>query len=543
MSQEQSVPKVTKAFVFETAEGIRIRKAEADSQQLPDDPFNYRPDANSAGLVRPTMNMDMFAALLGGPESMGNTLHSRCCKQKASDVIGRGVELRAVEDEAENEGGAAGTKAEQNRWDEWVEGVEQDEQAEGSLKELLTWMWQDYESIGWGILESGRKTTGEPDGMWHVPSHTVRAHSDHIRFAQTRGDKLTWFKRFGVDGDVNKTNGDWVPGGLPPDVRGNELIVFRNYTPLSSYYGLPDMVPALGAFAGWSAQQQFNVRYFDNQAVPSMAVVIEGAELSEEVEATIYDHFERIKGDPARTIVIPIPGIPGIAEQFQPRLRFEKLSNDVKDASFRMYRQDIALETCISHGVPPYRIGWPIVGSLGGSTAEEMTAIYNDSIVQPRQETMEQRFRRTINGPKGLDITSFVMKVNELDVRNEMRDLEKAEKLYSLGAATPNDAIRFFGYEERDDEGGDYYITNPMNPQGGAGEPEEPEPPAANPFGGPPQGAQFGAAPMVDEAVAKYWRDELAEVTRLQERVRKALGDDLEDLYDDPVKSLAMTSE
>jgi len=541
MTEKSKGPLITKAWVFDGPGGVRIAKAEADSQQLPDDPFNYRPDSTSSGLIRPPMSMDGFAALLGGPYGSGNTLHARCVAQKASDVVGRGIELRAIEDEDENEEGAQGAQAEEDRYNAWLEGVEDDAQQEWSFKELLTNVWSDYESIGWGVMESGRNLgTGLPDGLWHVPAHTMRAHSDHVRFAQTRGDKLVWFKRFGIEGDVDKTDGEWYPEGLPPERRGNEVIVIRNYTPMSSYYGLPDMVPALGAFAGWSAQQQFNVRFFDNQAVPSMAVVIEGAELSDEVEATIYDHFERIKGDPSRTIVIPIPGIPGIAEQFQPKLRFEKLSTEIKDASFRMYRQDIALETCIAHGVPPYRIGWPIVGSLGGSTAEEMTQIYNDSIVQPRQETIEKRLKRTILGPNGLDITSYELKVNELDVRNEMRDLEKSQKMYELGMSTPNDAIRFFGMDEREDEGGDEYIKVPLAAnKGTTSTPDESPMPA---FGAPPPPptAEPEDNPFVEEAVAKYWRDQLRDITDLKERVAKALGDDLTALEEeDPVRALA----
>jgi len=504
-------PTITRAWVFDGPGGVRIQKAESDSQQLPEDPFSYtsNPKGDESGLDKPPFDMNALAAMLGGPESMGNSLHARCVKQKASDTLGRGIELRDIsEDDREP------VAEEEDRWNAYVEAVETDDRDDGSLKERLTWMWQDYESIGWGVVESGRKTTGEIDGLWHVPSHTVRAHSDGIRYAQKRGHKLTWFKRFGVKGDVNAQTGEWVPGGLSPEVRGNELIVIKNYSPISAHYGLPDHIPALGAFAGWSAQQAFNVRFFDNQAVPSMAVIVEGADLSPEVEATIYDHFERIKGDPSRTIVIPVPGVQGVSEMYQPKIRFERLSTEIKDASFRMYRQDIALETCIAHGVPPYRIGWPIVGSLGGSTAEEMTKIYNDSIVQPRQETVEQRFNRALLGPNGLKISSWRLKVNELDVRNEMADLERSEKMYSLGVLTPNMIARYFGVEERDPAipGGDDYITVPLNPQGGAGQ-----------GAAAPALSQGSSNPFVDEAVAKYWRDEVSELVALREQIVKAM--------------------
>jgi capsid portal protein len=101
--------------------------------------------------------------------------------------------------------------------------------------------------------------------------------------------------------------------------------------------------------AGWRAQAEFNVRFFDNHAVPAYAVVIEGADVTPELEEKILDHFKAIKGDPHRTLVIPVPGIPG-DEATQVKVRFEKLAVDIKDASFRLYKQDNALEICIAHG-------------------------------------------------------------------------------------------------------------------------------------------------------------------------------------------------
>lgn len=92
-----------------------------------------------------------------------------------------------------------------------------------------------------------------------------------------------------------------------------------------------------------------------------------------------------------------------------------------------------------------------------------------------------------------------------MDVRNEQRDLAKAESLYNLGVATPNDLARFFGYDERPDgvPGGDDYIASPLYPQGGAG----PATPA--------------------EAVAKHYMDEVAHLSALRARVAKALGEDV----------------
>jgi PBSX family phage portal protein len=483
---------LTTVWITEGPEGARIRKADSTSQQLPDDPFTYSKDAGEAGLVRPLYDMDSLAAMLEG-----NTLHARCAKQKATDVAGRGFDLRVKDDVAE--GGAAGDEA---RWAEFVGEVEEDERGDESFGQRITQAHQDFESIGWATLEVGRRSDAMPDGMWHVPAHTVRAHNDGRRFAQKRGQKTVWFKRYGVEGTVHKTTGAWDDRTVAGDWAGNELLVIRNYTPRSSYYGLPDHIPALSAIAGWRAQAEFNIRFFDNNAVPSYAVIVEGTDVTPEFEAKILDHFRQIKGDPHRTVVIPVPGMPG-DEATQVKVRFEKLSADVKDASFRLYKQDNALEICISHGVPPYRVGWPIVGSLGGSTAEEMTKIYNDSIVEPRQETWEQRLGRAILGAKGLGLTTVELKAKRLDTRNLAADILASKAFHEMGAITPAGIAKFYNLPEREDPAGQLYIDQRAAPE--------------------PSG--FGGLTAIDGGLlAKRWGTEVAELQRIRKQLEQIVG-------------------
>lgn len=489
-------PVLTKAWIVGGAADARIVKASSESSQLPDDPFNYSQDGEG-GLVRPLYDLDQLAAM---PE--GNSLHARCVKQKATDVAGRGFVLRSTKVTA---GHPVDVLAgDEDAWAAFLTEVEDDERGDESFAQRVTQAAHDYEAIGWAVLEVSRRADGILDGLWHVPAHTIRAHIDGKRFAQKRAGKSVWFKRFGLDGTVDRANGGFSARTASGGFVGNELIVIRNYTPRSSYYGLPDHIPALSAIAGWRAQAEFNIRFFDNNAVPSFAVVIEGADLSPELEEEILDHFRKLKGDPHRTLILPVPGSPG-DEAVQVKVRFEKLSADVKDASFRLYKSDNALEICIAHGMPPYRVGWPIIGSLGGSTAEEMTQIYNDSIVQPRQETWEQRLTRALLGVKGLDLADVILKAAELDTRNEMRDVEKAQAVIEMGAATPAWAAQFLGLPERTDPGGDLYVD------------QRPSAAPAGPSSG--FGSPFGSEPIDAALLAKRWG---AEVTALS-AIRKQL--------------------
>ena len=139
---------------------------------------------------------------------------------------------------------------------------------------------------------------------------TVRAHKDGLRFCQIRDQKVVWFKRYGLDGDVDRKDGGWSKSRLSAELRGNELIVVRNYTPRSSYYGLPDHIPALAAMAGWRAQAEFNVRFFDNNAVPTYVVVVEGADITPELERRSWSTSARSRATLTGRIVLPVPAAP-----------------------------------------------------------------------------------------------------------------------------------------------------------------------------------------------------------------------------------------
>lgn len=485
-------PVLTTVWITEGPEGARIRKADSVSQQLPDDPFAYSRDSGESGLVRPLYDLDQLAGMLEG-----NTLHARCCKQKAMDVAGRGFELRVKDDVAE--GASADDEA---TWSTFVEAVEQDERGDESFAQRITQAHQDFESIGWATLEFGRTSDRLPDGMWQVPAQMIRAHADGRRFAQkVRGGKLTWFKRYGLEGTVHKDTGAWADRTVTGDWTGNELLVIRNYTPRSRFYGVPDHIPALSAIAGWRAQAEFNIRFFDNNAVPSYAVVVKGADVTPQFEEKILDHFKAIKGDPHRTIVIPVPGQAG-DEATQVEVTFERLSVDVKDASFRLYKQDNALEICISHGMPPYRVAWPIVGSLGGSTALEMTQIYNDSVIQPRQETWEQRLQRAILGAKGLGLTTVELKAKRLDTRDMAKDILVSQAFWEMGLADRGTLAKFYNLPE-------------LPPDLAAEFKSEPAP--APSFGGL---GSFGGLQAIDGGLAKrYWGEQVVQFTELRKRL------------------------
>jgi PBSX family phage portal protein len=287
-----------------------------------------------------------------------NTYHYRAVKTKAKDTVGLGWHLIPLVE----------TPNEQQKLN--IEQLLYFPHPDQTLEEIFTQWMEDYEATGNGYVEVIRDR-GLVVGFEHIPAHTMRRHRDEVRYVQVRGNKRRWFKKIGTKEQIDTMTGE-ISEGLNEEQQANEVIHIMNYTSSSDYYGLPDILPVLGALLGDEQREAYNIDFFENYAIPSYAVTVAGAELDDETMNQIRQYFQKdLKENRHSTLVLsaPNPLGDGPAVEFQ----FEKLAVDVGEASFRLYRLDNRDEVLAAHGVPPYRMGIAETGSLGGSTAVEST--------------------------------------------------------------------------------------------------------------------------------------------------------------------------
>ena len=432
---------VTKAYVLQDGEVISESYLEkyalkTESKQIPSDQFSEFYD--KYGLITPLYNLEALAQLLEI-----NTYHYRATKTKARDVAGLGWRLIPSEEVEEPD-------------------PEQKDIAQTFLKycnpiltftEITDRVMVDFEATGNGYYEVIRDNEGEKVvGLEHIPAHTVRIHSDMERYVQIRGSRKVWFKRFGLDKDVHVITGEFFEKGtLKPEERANEIMHLKNYTSRSDYYGIPDIIPALPAILADREQQEYNISFFENHAIPAYAVTISGAELDEETERQIKQFFQRdLKKNNHSTLVLTAKKSDTDYDSEPVKFEFHALNTEIKEASFRMYRQDNRDEVLSAHGVPPYRAGITVEGSLGGSTAKESTEIYKQSIIKPKQEMLEARINRFIL-QEGLGVYDWVFKFNEIDTRDEEKQINRLKTLFDIGALSPNMIREELGEERVED--------------------------------------------------------------------------------------------
>lgn len=444
--------RLDRALIVKSEAGHELIKANTtESQQIKD---TLKGLYGEHGIMRPPFPFAELAELL-----TVSTPHYRAAKQKAADVAGLGWDLTPIEDaegeEGENE---EALKAERSRVRERLMSPNPDH----TLREVLESVAFDYEAFGWGFLELVLNGADELQEVRHVPGHTMRAHKDGNKYVQVRGNDKVWFI------DVSKAN-IWGEGDEPrkhidvetgditdeePENPGNPIIPFIHYTPLSSFYGLPDYIPAIGAITTNKALRDFNLGFIDHNTVPHYAVLVQGAELDEELEEDILSYFrDHVKGQQRATLVVPIP----YADD-EVTVTFEKLGSDVEEGGFLMLKDSNTTEILMAHGVPPYRVAWAVSGSLAGALGKEMDEIYKNAVVESRQDVIEDRFNRyVIHG--ALDATRHEFVLTDLDLSDRSLELELAKAMVEYGIMTPAEAREEILGKERDASPDVFYIS------------------------------------------------------------------------------------
>lgn len=370
------------------------------SQQLPESPWE---EAYARGEVAtPPYDLDSLASLYEL-----NGAHKACVDAKTTNVVGLGYRFVPVGDERE-------AAAENLALLEHLFGTCNPEM---TFTEVMRGVWTDVECVGNGYLELTRNSRGQIDGMYHVPGTTVRVKSSRSGFVQEREGRRRHFRNVGGE-EVNDPETGEVQ---------NEMMHFVKYTPLSSYYGVPDIVPAMSAIVGDKAAREFNVDFFSHNAVPRMAIIVEGGQLSEEVLEQLRHFMEsEVKGQGHKTLVLEVPG-------HEAKVRLEKLTvGGTEDAAFLEYRKANRDEVLLVHRVPPSKV--TVVENANLANAKDQDKTFREQVVRPEQRRIEYRLNRLIREQLGIGDWAFRFK--EMDLTEALEEAEVARKYAEIGALT-----------------------------------------------------------------------------------------------------------
>lgn len=415
----------------------------------------------TSDIQNPPYSPEVLAALLQADE-----VHFRCCRTKVTDSVGRPWRVLRLDtsDGGEGIGGRAEQKeiieAETKMVKRFLETCNRFEGFNGIIDQAA----MDFESVGFCGLEVIRDRGFRIRRLCHVPAEKLRARAGWAGFVevvgdgqkvhyQNFGDKVLAKNRMKDDGSGQNApydpveDGKLVPGNVQWNLvdrktggpttdwakSANEILYLQKHHPGSIYYGLPDIMPAVGSLVGNMKIRDYLIQFFEHNTVPQFAVIIEGAKVGPEVTKLIQKYFsEEVKGEAHKTLVIPVPAIGG-----EVRVRFERLASETQEASFQDTKKNHNQAIMVAHGVSPAIIGIAEHSELGSGKGLSQAEIYKDRIVRPSQ----LRWGRAVNKlfRLGLGVLTVGIEFDPLDIRDEKEQMDVLTGYLKNGVMTLNE--------------------------------------------------------------------------------------------------------
>jgi PBSX family phage portal protein len=312
---------------------------------------------------------------------------------------------------------------------EWLESLNDDDSFTTSMEKVYT----DLQATGNGFLEVGRTVTGEIGYIGHIPSTTVRVRRLRDGFVQIIGQKVVYFRNFGA----TNTN------PMTTDTRPNEIIHIKEYSPLNTYYGIPDIISAVSSLIGDSLAAQYNIDYFQNKGAPRYIITVKGAKLSADAEDKMFRFLQSgLKGQNHRTLYIPLPGD---TDNNKVEFKMEPVETAIQEASFERYRKQNRDDILVAHQVPISKLGGSDSGAIAAAMSQDRT--FKEQVARPAQAQLEKVINKIIK--EKTDILS--LKFNELTLTDEIAQSQIIERYVKTQVITPDEARELIDMPPRAD--------------------------------------------------------------------------------------------
>jgi PBSX family phage portal protein len=311
---------------------------------------------------------------------------------------------------------------------DWLETLNDDDSFTKTMEKVLT----DFESTGNGFLEIGRKVNGEIGYVGHIPATTVRVRRLRDGYLQIIGQKVVYFRNFGANN----------PNPVTGDPRPNEIIHYKQYSPLNTFYGIPDILSAISSLIGDQLAAQYNIDYFQNKAVPRYIITLKGAKLSADAEDKMFRFLQTgLKSQSHRTLYIPLPGD---SDGNKVEFNMEPIENGIQDGSFKEYRKQNRDDILIAHQVPISKLGGTDSG-IAAALSQDRT--FKEQVARPSQRYLEKIVAKIIK--EKTDILE--LKFNELTLTDEIAQSQILERYVRNKIMVPNEARELLDLPQRSD--------------------------------------------------------------------------------------------
>lgn len=295
------------------------------------------------------------------------------------------------------------------------------------------------------------------------------------RFTQLTGGKLTYFKEFGDPRKMDYRTGDFETAEITvlPEHEATELIHYRQTS--EDIYGTPRWISQLPAILGSREAEEVNLRYFEDNMVPSMILSVAGGRLT-------GDSFREMKrllqaqglGKDRQNQIILLEAVPereSLDDKGTVQLKVDKLTDArPTDGLFKEYDEANQAKIRSSFRLPPVAVG--LSQDVSFATANVSAFIAESQVYVPQRKYFDEIYnKRFVNSPTGLGLKTVKLRSSSPVITNPEVLIKSLTALNVMGAITPRTALEAANkilqidlptYPEKDEEGYEEWMDKPI---------------------------------------------------------------------------------
>jgi PBSX family phage portal protein len=278
---------------------------------------------------------------------------------------------------------------------------------------------------------------------------TVTQYRFFRRFVQAVGQRAVYFKEFGDPRVVSRDTGKIYPdlesfqkSTKDGDAPANEILHFRLPRP-GEAYGIPRWIGSLLSVLGSRAADEVNYDYFDNKAIPPMALLVQGGRIGGDDVSVIENYIrDHVRGRQNFHKMLIIEAVASDAQQLagvttQPTLKFERLTDtQLSEGQFQKYDERNIDKIGSAFRLP--RIMRGDIRDFNKSTALAALRFAEEQVFAPERSEFDALLNRKILPELGISLWRFKTSGNRTrdpDVVSEI-----VERLVKANVVTINEA-------------------------------------------------------------------------------------------------------
>lgn len=388
----------------------------------------------------------------------------QCIEAMVTNIAGFGWRLEYVGPDGQMESAEAQDEKER------LECLLEQPNDEDDYTEVRKRLQRDMETYGYAFMEVGRDSEGEVSMLFHVPADTVRAtwqdrnptkvevklkrgkksvtqviRKRFRRFVQLHGRDKVFFKEFGDPRVISPKTG-LEDATLSLSESATEILMVRLYA-TGEVYGWPRWINQLPAIFGSREAEMVNLRFFEDNAIPALAVLISGGSLSKDGEEALREMFQgKGTGRDRMHKAIVLEALPDeesadLEGRVPPaKIELKPLSGDRQgDALFQKYDEENQQKVRSA-----FRIGNIFVGrseDYNRATAEAALATAECQVFGPDRAAFDKVMNRRVLAIDGEPPRFWRLRTNPAKIAGGDAVVKSLVDLNTIGAMTPNVAI------------------------------------------------------------------------------------------------------